>query len=125
MLAPCPPVTNPNEASSGSPSRSFSHPPATSSTTAAAGEVARLNAGWSHPTASMSAAVAASSAPPITNPKYRGPVVPTRPGSTASTSWSTTSAAGTGPSGSSPNAARRSSTPTPAGNAARSPTSSR
>ena len=46
-----------------------SQPPATSSTTAAPGEVSTLNAGWSHPTASTSAAVAASSAPPTTNPK--------------------------------------------------------
>ena len=34
----------------GQPSRSFSQPPATSSTTAAPGEVNALKAGWSHPT---------------------------------------------------------------------------
>ena len=64
-----PPVTKPNDAWTGKPSSSFSQPPATSSTTAAAGEVTALKAGWSHPVVRMSAAVAASSAPPITNPK--------------------------------------------------------
>ena len=53
----------------GSPSSSFSQRPATSSTTAAAGEVTALKASWSHPAASTSAAVAASRAPPTTKPK--------------------------------------------------------
>ena len=48
----------------GRPSRSFSHAPATSSTTAAPGDVSGLKAGWSQPTARTSAAVAASRAPP-------------------------------------------------------------
>ena len=56
MLAPCPPVVKPNDAPTGKPSRSFSQPPAMSSTTAAPGEVNALNAGWSHPTVRMSAA---------------------------------------------------------------------
>ena len=69
VLAPCPPVTKPNEASAGKPSSSFSQLPAMSSTTAAPGEVTALKAGWSHPMVSTSAAVAASRAPPTTNPK--------------------------------------------------------
>ena len=51
VLAACPPVTNPDEADDGRPSRSFSQPPATSSTTAAPGDVVGLNAGWSQPVA--------------------------------------------------------------------------
>ena len=51
------------------PTSSFSQPPATSSTTAAAGEVTALNASWSHPVVSTSAAVAASRAPPTTKPE--------------------------------------------------------
>jgi hypothetical protein len=68
-LAAWPPVTKPTDAPAGRPSRSFSHPPATSSAIAAAGDVDGLNATWSQPVASTSAAVAASSAPPTTNPK--------------------------------------------------------
>jgi len=68
-IGACPPVTKPNDAPAGKPNSSFSQPPATSSTTAAAGEVNALKAGWSHPLVNTSAAVAASSAPPTTNPK--------------------------------------------------------
>ena len=42
VLAPVAPVTNPNEAGSGIPSRSFNQTPAASSTRAAAGEVREL-----------------------------------------------------------------------------------
>src|SRR5262249_57611513 len=69
VLAPWPPVVNPNEAPAGRPSRSLSQAPATSSTAAAAGEVTWLNAGWSQPAVSTAAAVAASRAPPPTKPK--------------------------------------------------------
>ena len=67
-----------------------------------------LNAGWSHPTASRSAHVAASSAPPTTNPKNRGPVVATTPGSHAAASCAVTSEAGVGVAGTAapPSAAR-------------------
>ena len=53
----------------GMPSSSFAHPPATCSTATDAGDNVALNAAWSHPSASMSAAVAASNAPPMTKPK--------------------------------------------------------
>jgi hypothetical protein len=98
-------VTKPTDTPARRPSTSASHAPATSSTTAAAGEVTALKAGWSQPAASTSAAVAAGRAPPTTNPKYRGPVVATRPGSTAVTS-SSTCAAPVGPSRIDPRAAR-------------------
>ena len=90
--------------SAGSPSRSFSQPPATSSTAAAPGEVSGLNAGWSQPAVRTSAAVAASRAPPTTNPKYRGPVVATSAGSTASASSRTTIGRGGRPIGERPQA---------------------
>ena len=44
VLAACPPVTSPNDAGSGRPSRSFSQTPAASSAMAAAGEEVLLNA---------------------------------------------------------------------------------
>ena len=69
MFAPWAPVTNPKDASAGRPNASFSHPPVTSSTRAATGELAALNAIWSQPVVSMSARVADSSAPPTTKPK--------------------------------------------------------
>ena len=84
-----------------------------------------LNAGWSQPTVRTSAAVAASSAPPTTNPKYRGPVVATSAGSTASASSRTTSAVGVGRSGSEPRRARSSSRSTPVGNTGMSAARSR
>ncbi len=45
VLAPCPPVTKPNDAPDGKPRSSRSQPPAMSSTTAAAGDVTALKAG--------------------------------------------------------------------------------
>ena len=68
-FAICAPVVSPTPESSGSPSSSSNHPHATSSTTAAAGEETALNAFWSQADASQSAASAAGSAPPVTNPK--------------------------------------------------------
>ena len=125
MLAPCAPVTNPDEAVPGRPSSSVNHAPATSSTTAAAGDVTALNAGWSHATASTSAAVAASRAPPTTKPKYRGPVVATSPGATADAS-SATAAAGSVPSSrSEPSPARTAAAGSPGGKTATSRTPAR
>ena len=69
MFASWAPVTNPTDALAGMPSSSFAHPPATCSTAIEAGDSVALNAGWSQAIASMSAAVADSSAPPITKPK--------------------------------------------------------
>ena len=62
-------MVSPTPDSEGSPSSSNSHPHATSSTTAAAGDETALKAFWSHADASQSAASAAGSAPPVTNPK--------------------------------------------------------
>ena len=74
------PVTNPTDAEAGRSRSSFSHAPATSSNASAAGESAALNAFWSQPVVSRSATRAASSEPPTTKPKYRGPAEPMRPG---------------------------------------------
>ena len=68
-FAICAPVVSPAPDSAGSPSRSSSQPQATSSTTDAAGEETALKPFWSHAEASQSAASAAGSAPPVTNPK--------------------------------------------------------
>ena len=88
-----PPVTKPTALSVGSPSRSRTQRPATSSTAAAAGVSARRPVFWSHADVSQSAPSAAGSAPPITIPKNRPEGIATRPGSQASASRSTTSAA--------------------------------
>ena len=69
VLAAWAPVTNPTEAPPGSPSRSFTQPPAARSAASAAGDSTGLKAFWSHPTASRSAAVAAGVEPPTTKPK--------------------------------------------------------
>ena len=52
MFADWAPVPNPTDAVAGRPSSSLSQPPATSSTTLAAGEDVALNASWSQPMAS-------------------------------------------------------------------------
>jgi hypothetical protein len=125
VLAPCAPVTNPTDAVPGNPSTSFNHAPATSSTTAAAGDVTALNAGWSHATASMSAAVAASRAPPTTKPKYRGPVVATSPGSAAAANSARTTAGPAPSSRSAPSPARTAAAGSPRGKTATSRTPAR
>ncbi len=96
------PVTKPTADSGGSPSRSSSHRPATSSAAAAAGVSDRSPTFWSHAEVSQSAPSAAGRVPPMTMPKNRPDGMPTSPGSQASASRSTTSAAGVGPSGRSP-----------------------
>ena len=63
------PVVKPNEMPRGSPSSSSSQAPATSSAAAAAGDMICIPAIWSHTTASVSTAIAASTDPPITQPK--------------------------------------------------------
>ena len=63
------PVVNPTLAVSGSPNRSISHAPAVSSATAAAGPMTYSPAFWSQALVSQSAARAAGTLPPITNPK--------------------------------------------------------
>jgi len=63
------PVVNPTLDPVGSPNSSTSHPAATSSATAAAGEVAYRPAFWSHALVSQSAATDAGTLPPITKPK--------------------------------------------------------
>ena len=80
VLAACAPVTNPTDAVAGRPSSSLSQPPATSSTDGRGRRERRVERHWSQPTASMSAAVAAGSEPPMTNPKKRGPAVRDQPG---------------------------------------------
>ena len=120
VLAAWAPVTKPNDAPVGRPNSSFSHPPVTSSTTAAAGEVTALKAGWSHAVVSTSAAVAASRAPPTTNPKYRGPVVATRAGSTAPASSSIVASADVGSSRNEPRADRTASASKSVGKTGRS-----
>ena len=69
VFPPCAPVTIPNDASAGRPSASFSQTPATSSTSAAAGDITALNPTWSQPVVRRSAHTAASSDPPVTKPK--------------------------------------------------------
>ena len=86
MFPPCAPVPIPNDASGGRPKASFSQAPTTSSTTADAGDEVALKDIWSQPVVRMSAQVAASSAPPTTNPKYRGPTFAVTAGSTAAAS---------------------------------------
>ncbi len=113
MFPPWAPVVMPKDACGGSPSASLSQAPTTSSTSAAAGDVTPLNAVWSQPVVRTSAHVAASSDPPTTKPKYRGPADAISAGSTAVTSSSitvsgATPAAGNGP----PNVARKRSTST-------------
>ena len=68
-FAICAPVVSPAPLSAGRPSTSSSQPHAISSTTEAAGDDTALNEFWSHAEASQSAASAAGSAPPVTNPK--------------------------------------------------------
>ena len=85
------PVTRAKLADAGRWSRSLSHAPATSSTTAAAGEVAYMQAFWSQAEVSQSAARAAGRAPPMTQPKKRGPAESMMPPSTALTRWLMTS----------------------------------
>src|SRR6185436_9213881 len=63
------PEVNANEASSGRPNNSFSHAPAISSTTAAAGPHAYNAAFWSQADVIQSAASAEGSDPPITHAK--------------------------------------------------------
>ena len=68
-LAIVAPVTKPTLQPSGSPNRSSSHLVATSSTTAAAGDITNIAAFCSQALASQSAARAAGTPPPTTNPK--------------------------------------------------------
>ncbi len=75
-VRPLAPVVNPTDAVAGSPRSSLSQVPATSSKAIAGGESATLNAFCSQPEAITSATSAASSDPPITKPKYRGPEEP-------------------------------------------------
>ena len=69
VFASCAPVTNPVDAEAGIPSSSLAQAPATCSAAIAAGDRVALNAHWSQPAASTSAAVAAGVEPPMTNPK--------------------------------------------------------
>jgi hypothetical protein len=66
-----PPVTNPTALSAGSPRRSVTHAPATSSTAVVAGVTVRSPAFWSQAETSQSVAAAAGCVPPMTNPKNR------------------------------------------------------
>jgi hypothetical protein len=63
------PVTKPTAASPGSPSRSSTHRPAISSTTAAAGDITWTAAFWSAADTIQSAPSATGSDPPVTKPK--------------------------------------------------------
>ena len=63
------PVVNPTLTPAGRPNSSASHAPAISSATAAAGPMTYRPAFWSHALVSQSAASAAGTPPPITNPK--------------------------------------------------------
>ena len=63
------PVVNPTLTPAGSPNSSASHAPAVSSATAAAGPITYRPAFWSQALVSQSAASAAGTPPPITNPK--------------------------------------------------------
>ena len=114
------PVTNPNEESSGRPRSSFSHVPATSSTTLAAGVGRARAAFWSQADVSQSAAIAAGVLPPMTKPKKRPLGMPIRPGSASRASRSTTSSASEGCSGSGPPRAARSSSTVASGRTGRS-----
>jgi hypothetical protein len=63
------PVTIPRLIPASSPNSSINQRRDTSTTTAAAGDSANENPFWSHVDVSQSAARAAGSAPPMTNPK--------------------------------------------------------
>ena len=84
------PVTSANDACAGIPSSCFSQSPTTSSTTEADGPHAYSPAFWSQVEANQSAASAAGTAPPMTNPKYRPLGIPTTPSSPAAASSSIT-----------------------------------
>ncbi len=74
VLAAWAPVTSPNDASSGRPREVLeTRRRRLSSAIAAAGDEVLLKAFWSQPAASMSAQVAESRAPPMTNPEVAGP----------------------------------------------------
>ena len=103
------PVVKPTLTPAGSPNSSASHPPATSSATAAAGPMTYSPAFWSQALVSQSAATAAGTPPPITNPKKRGPALPTSPPSAFWARASTTSTGSSPTSGSDPPKRRRSS----------------
>ena len=79
-LAIIAPVTKPTAALAGKPSRSRSHSLATHSAPAAAGDITSRPAFWSHIEVSQSAASAAGSVPPITQPKNRPDGIATSPG---------------------------------------------
>ncbi|MCW2859740.1 MAG: hypothetical protein JWP48_1448 [Actinoallomurus sp.] len=95
-------MTKPTDADGGIPSSSFSQTPAAASAAMAAGDVTALCAFWSQPAARMSAAVAAGNAPPMTNPKYRGPALATRPGAAAASRSASTCSGGEGAEGNGP-----------------------
>jgi hypothetical protein len=100
-------VTKANEASRGSPRRSITQAPATSSIAAAAGVGLARPAFWSHAATIQSAASATGSVPPMTKPKKRGEPIAMIPGSASSTSSSSTVRASTGSSGSASRRAAR------------------
>ena len=87
------PVTKAKDAVAGRPSNSLSHAPQTSSTTASAGAAAADAAFGSQVAVSQSAANAAGSTPPMTQPKKRPPVDACSPPSTSRASWSMTATA--------------------------------
>ncbi len=105
----CAPVTKAKLASGGRPKSSFSQPPATSSTTEAAGLAAWMPAFWSQAVVSQSAAMAEGRPPPMTQPKKRPDCMAERPREASATSSSTTWAAGVPAPGSGRPSALRSS----------------
>ena len=75
------PVAKPTSDSAGSPSSSSSQLPAASSMAAVAGVAKRSPAFWSQALTSQSAASAAGSVPPMTQPKNLPEGMAIRPGS--------------------------------------------
>ena len=75
------PVTKPTSAPAGSPSSSSSQAPAASSIAAVAGVANRSAVFWSQALTSQSAARAAGSVPPMTQPKNRPDGMAISPGS--------------------------------------------
>src|ERR1700731_65856 len=95
LLPPPPPRPPPGAGGgplAGRPNSSLSQRPATSSITATAGPQAWIAAFWSHAAVSQSAASAAGSVPPMTQPKKRPPLLPRMPPAMSAASSSITCA---------------------------------
>ncbi len=119
------PVTKPPAVPAGSASASTIQRSATASTRAVPGVTSERAEFWSHAVASTFAATAAGSAPPMTNPKKRGPAVAMVAGPTISSRSARIAVASAGSAGRGTSSAARPSIAAADGATGRSPIVSR